>query len=198
MSEPSITDSEYDSNDYDSDDYDSDYDDESEIYEPGEYSLNRFTIVISELYNDKKHGVPENNSCVKYHYLVHNRMKRLDMNIITHLCNYYNEYNNNLPNEYMSHNIFRNYKNITRRTNNVKVEIAECLYLNGEYCVGILKTFWIKIIQRKWKQIYKERKRVIQERCSLKSFNHIMIYGKWPYSCSYYPSFKGMLSSVSS
>jgi len=193
MSEPSITDSEY----Y-SDEYDSDYDDESEIYEPDEHSLNRFTIVISELYNNKKHGLPEHNYKVEYHYLVHNRIKSLDMNIITQLCNYYNEYNNNLSNEYMRHNIFRNYKNITRRPNNIKVEIAECFYLNGEYCVAILKTFWIKIIQRKWKQIYKERKRVIKERCSLKSLNHIMIYGKWPRNCSYYPSFKGMLSSGSS
>ena len=30
--------------------------------------------------------------------------------------------------------------------------------------VGICKTFWLKIIQRKWKKIYAERKRVQFER----------------------------------
>ncbi len=78
-----------------------------------------------------------------------------------------------------------------------KLEIAECIYLPTQECVGIIKTIWIKLIQRTWKNIFKERKRVIKERCKLSSLKYREINGKWPNTCSYYPHYKGSLNYLS-
>lgn len=176
--------------------YDSEEDD---IYHTDEHSLTRYTIVICELYNDKIHGKPNplNNSGVEYNYLVINRFKTLNIKFINYVCNCY--LNLNLNNHIATeHNIFRNYGNIIQRPDYIKPEIAECLYLSGGECVAILKTYWIRIIQRVWKRIYRDRERICRERCSFKALKHREFYGRWPSTCLYFPSLKGMLSSLHS
>lgn len=78
-----------------------------------------------------------------------------------------------------------------------KIEIAECIYLPSQECIGIIKTFWIKLIQRRWKNLLKERKIIIKKRCNPNSLKYIEINGKWPINCCYYPVLKGMLSNLS-
>jgi hypothetical protein len=92
------------------------------------------------------------------------------------------------------HYIFKNYRNIITRENYIKPEIAECIYLPQGESVCIIKTFWIKIIQKTWKKICKQRKEIIKRRCSLICLKYREINGKWPNCCNYYPSVKGMLS----
>ena len=143
-----MTDSEYTDSDNDSD-----YDEENEyiFYEPEEESLTRYNISICELYNKYIHG--NANTEVLYHYLVHSRYKKLDMEIIGDICNHINTKYQYLDNQ--GHNIFRNYREIITNQNYVKPEITECIYLDTEHCIAIIKTFWIKIIQRTWKNILK-------------------------------------------
>jgi hypothetical protein len=78
-----------------------------------------------------------------------------------------------------------------------KLEIAECIYLPSDYCISILKTIWLKLIQRVWKKIYKEKKLIISLRRNINSLKHREIYGKWPNNCLIYPTLKGMLSNLS-
>lgn len=78
-----------------------------------------------------------------------------------------------------------------------KLEIAECIYLPSQECVGILKTIWIKLIQRTWKNILKQRNNIIKERCKLSSLRYREINGKWPSNCLKYPTLKGSLSYLS-
>jgi hypothetical protein len=97
-------------------------------------------------------------------------------------------------NNYCNHTIIRNYKNIIEKENYMKPEIAKCLYLKGGECVAIFKTFWIRIIQRVWKKIYKERKIILDKR---KSYSHIKfkeLRGNWqrPYITT--PGIYGMLN----
>jgi len=80
---------------------------------------------------------------------------------------------------------------------NSRIEIAECFYLPSQECVSILKTFWLKIIQRKWKNIMRDRENIIRKRCHPNSLIYREIYGKWPINCSYYPSLRGMLANLS-
>jgi hypothetical protein len=175
--------------------YDSFSDDDFEnfdiIYEPEENSNTRFNIVLCELYNDKIHGVASNDSSVIYHYLTINRYKKLNMEIINDICEFINAEYLYLPNQH--HNIFRNYRNLIR-DNYIKPQIAECIYLQNGESVCIIKTFWIKIIQKTWKRIIKERSNIIKKRSSLHALYFREINGKWPSYCNYYPSIKGMLS----
>ena len=74
------------------------------------------------------------------------------------------------------------------------LDLAECIYLNTGECVAIKKTLWIKLIQRTWKKVVKERKDIFKKRCLLSSLKYREIYGKWPNTCNYLPTLKGMLN----
>lgn len=75
-----------------------------------------------------------------------------------------------------------------------KIEIMK-LYIHpvtNEYVV-VLKTYWIRIIQRTWKRIFKERKEIFRKRCSIQNIQHRSIYGKHQYGLNVLPSLKGMI-----
>jgi hypothetical protein len=73
----------------------------------------------------------------------------------------------------IEHPYIRNYKSIISRPNYIKPEIAQCYELPTLERVAILKTIWIRIIQRKWKNLMKQK------------------------SIFFRPSIKGMLSTLS-
>lgn len=175
------------------DDYEEYLFENDNLYEPEEESLTRYNIILCELYNSKIHGCMVNNDKEEnIGYLVCCRFKNLDTELIEDIgSEVVGAYHLNIING--EHNIYRNYRNIISRPEYFKPEIAQCIYLESQHCVAILKTFWIRLIQRKWKKIFKERQRVIQERCKLKSIKYREIYGKWPNSCYYWPTLEGML-----
>lgn len=113
--------------------------------------------------------------CLKNYYLTLTRFKYLNIDIINYYSNMYPFINQSA----------------------LRLEIAECIYLPSKRCVSIIKTFWLKIIQRKWKNICKERKLCLVRRANLNALRHREIYGKWPSNCTSYPLLKGMLSNLS-
>jgi hypothetical protein len=147
--------------------------DENEVndltYEPEEPSLTKYNIVLCELYNKEYHGYIDGE--INNHYLTLIRFKKYDYNYINSSRIY-------------NHSRFR-------------LEIAESLYLQSFHCVAILKTHWLKLIQRTWKRIYKYRKQILLIRCHPTSLKYREINGRWPNNCSNYPSLKGMLSGLS-
>jgi len=166
-------------------------------YEPEEISITKYNIVLCELYNTYIHGMTS-NTIVKYHYLIICRFKLFDINDINDIADVYSErYIEFVEDNHVSirkHSIYKNYKNIVSNENYIKPEIAECIYLPTNECICIIKTFWIKIIQRKWKSILLERKEIIKKRCNPFSIKHKELYGKWPNECLHYPTIKGMLT----
>ena len=92
------------------------------------------------------------------------------------------------------HPIIRNYFNIVSDVNNyIKPEIAQKIYLSGDECVAILKTFWLRIIQRAWKRVYRQRQHIMQLRLLPASLFHRQTTGVWPHNCLIMPSLNGML-----
>ena len=65
--------------------------------------------------------------------------------------------------------------------------------VDGTYTV-IIKTHWIRLIQRTWRNVLKERKRVMQIRMKVSSIMNFQICGRHPYGANYFPRFRGMLS----
>ena len=57
----------------------------------------------------------------------------------------------------LEHKIIRNYINIVTKDSYITPQIGERIYLSGDECVAIIKTTWLKIVQRCWKRVYKER-----------------------------------------
>jgi hypothetical protein len=181
------------------DDYSSWEDTDCEsVFEPEETSPTKYNIILCELFNNKLHGNPENDE-TNLHYLVKTRFKNLNINFINDLCFRYNlDYyiyaviNSNK----LNHNRIRNYKNIVNKENYIKPEIAHCIYLPSQECIAILKTFWIRLIQRKWKNILSERKKILEKRSNIIAIIYREIYGAWPGSCLHYPTLTGMLSNI--
>ena len=108
----------------------------------------------------------------------------------------YNDYYHQEISPNVKHNIIRNYQNIIARPDYIRPEIAECIVLPSQHNVAIIKTMWIKIIQRKWKKVYAERKRIMKTRMLYSSLKTREITGKWPASCNYLPTLYKMLSNL--
>lgn len=86
----------------------------------------------------------------------------------------------------------RNYNYIISRPNYIKPEIGEVVLLPTLEEIAILKTFWLRIIQKKWKKVFQERKRILHLRSNPLSILHNRIYGKWADNCDYLPGLHGM------
>ena len=153
---------------WDETDDETEYDDP--VYDPEEPSLTKYNIVLCELYNNETHGFVDGD--VNNHYLTLIRFTELDNSFV---------------------NLIRRHSN----NNEAKLEIAQCIYLPSEHCVSIIKTYWLRLIQRTWRKICRNRKLIIKQRCNPNSLKYREIYGKWPSSCSNYPSLNGMLNYLS-
>jgi hypothetical protein len=122
-----------------------------------------------------------------------NHVMRMPM-AIQHLAYFYREI---MPLDFViSHPIIRNYEHIVRRSNYIQPEIGEYILLPTQEAVAILKTFWLRIIQKKWKKIYKIRQNVITLRKSPASLFAREVTGKWPANCYMLPGLKGMLNEL--
>jgi hypothetical protein len=138
------------------------------FYDPEETSMTKYNIVLCERYNENIHGIW--NDYINYYYLTHFRLKKLDNNLI---------------------NLMK------QRNPRMKTEIAQCIILPSQHNICILKTFWIRLVQRVWKKIYNDRKNIIKKRSNPRAIFYREISGRWPNDCVYYPYFRGMLSNLS-
>lgn len=182
----------------------------------------KFNVVICELHNKYIHGFTESSDPnIHGHYLVvctstnHSILRDNESSdnndnddeghiedTITFYRNEYirllfDEYPNNMFGPNKEHDIIRNYDNIVRNVHyHIKPEIALKVYLSGGECVAILKTFWIRIIQRAWKRVYLQRIAIHGRRMNIESLQHRMVTGRWPVNCLRMPGLYGLLTNV--
>ncbi len=76
----------------------------------------------------------------------------------------------------------------------VSLEIVDYFCLPGQEMVAICKTFWLKIIQRKWKKVYAERQRILKRRKAVKEIQYRQRFGHWSNEASYMPTLEGMMA----
>jgi hypothetical protein len=186
---------------HDVSDSDSDYDsDEEDLYfNPDEQSNTRFNIVLCELYC-KLHGKGNGGKLFYYHLNI-SRFKKLNINILSEICNNYNTYYRNLVSQELANNTtnsstfsrIKNFNNIVSKDDYIRPQIAENITLETGHCVCIIKTIWIKLIQRTWKKVFALRKTIIKRRSNINSLKIRELTGKWPENCRVYPQLQGML-----
>lgn len=170
-------------------------------------SHSRFNLVLCELFNRNIHGAPsEHNEPVDGHYLLIAKFDGKTRRLLDDVVNLDNEeyiddyadfYNDEYyhDTEFAPHIIIQNYQHIVSRPDYIKPEIAECIVLDSHHNVVIIKTIWIKIIQRKWKKIYAERMNVIRRRFQPTSLYTREVTGKWPRNCANLPGLYKLMSS---
>jgi len=64
---------------------------------------------------------------------------------------------------------------------------------DGEYC-AIIKTFWLRIVQRAWKKRFAERQRVIMARRNIAAQRHFELTGTYPRQLRNIPSLHGLMT----
>jgi hypothetical protein len=182
----------------------------------------RFNLVLCEILNTHLHGNDDN---IDGHYLIINKFDAStgsaifseansedgseseddddysvysddsDSSLLLFTNEYNDYYHQQVPNT-VKHSTIRNYRNIIARPDYIRPEIAECIVLPSQHTVAIIKTIWIKIIQRKWKKVYTERNKIIKTRMQYSSLKTREITGRWPQSCNYLPTLYGLLHDL--
>ena len=87
-----------------------------------------------------------------------------------------------------THPTIRNYRKVTNKY--IRLEIIQADVLTGQEEVAYLKTFWLRIIQRRWKKIYKARKELLRQRSQIQALQERQRTGQWPVSLRGWPLFK--------
>lgn len=145
-------------------------------------------LMLCELYHPKLHGFDENSDPnIVGHYIV----SYVKDNDTSDSENEYDEYDDSSGDENdelildkeiiklfqkkyktlvknslkfnisLEHQIVRNYINIITKDSYITPHIGERIYLSGDECVAIIKTMWLKIVQRCWRRVYKKRMQII-------------------------------------
>lgn len=88
------------------------------------------------------------------------------------------------------------YYGLTRIPNHqVQILQVDIIQEGGFEIVTVVnKTHWLRLVQRHWKKIYKQRKMVVQQRILPENLFYNEVHGNYPISISYLPSLHGMLS----
>ena len=84
----------------------------------------------------------------------------------------------------ITHPTIRNYNRIMFDKLVLEPQIVEKIWGPGEYCSAIVKTHYLRLIQRKWKRIYAHRKKTIALRKCPKAIMYRNVNGKWPNNCN--------------
>jgi len=78
---------------------------------------------------------------------------------------------------------------------NSNIDIMKLFILDDHTYTVVIKTYWLKIIQRHWKKIYSQRKYCISRRRQIKTMMYVERNGMYPYDCHSMPGLQGMLIS---
>lgn len=83
------------------------------------------------------------------------------------------------------------------RIPNPKIQILQLKiqnFDNYDTYTAIIKTYWLRLIQRHWKNIFKKRQQIIQLQCKPQNIKYKSIHGIFPYNISQLPTLRGMMS----
>ena len=172
---------------------------------------NKFNLALCELHCAKLHGGKESG-----HYLIIEKIK--DTSFVTYfddtnsdeleeeeeenniymmydLIEFYTDNYKNVCLEHIKnpHRIIRNYLHIIASETYIKPEIVQRVKLVTGESVAILKTFWLKIIQRTWKKVFALRNKMMEMRKNLHHLRYRTIHGYWSFDCRNIPTVVGML-----
>ena len=149
----------------------------------------RNSLAICELFHPVLHGVDENSSPnINKYFLIYTTIEVDDF------------YNNDYVTEEIHLRRYRNavlhlYNSQTHmhsHTNkHMRLEIIQAHELQpGREEVAIFKTFWLCIVQRRWKKVFYARKELIKQRSSIRALQERARLGHWAPHLLQWPLFR--------
>ena len=159
--------------------------------------MGKFDLVICELHNPLIHGSTNPLGEYDVHFILYERFtpSLSYPSYVDEINDYIRIVTDPLPRRLRAkakHPVIRNYHKMVQRRNYIQPEIAQCIVLPSEETVAILKTFWIRIIQRTWKKVFQKKRRMMHN-------VHFMYqrYLRVSSSCSSsLPGLRGMLKGM--
>tara|TARA_B100001063_G_C16614292_1_gene477349 strand:+ start:298 stop:780 length:483 start_codon:yes stop_codon:yes gene_type:complete len=149
---------------------------------------NTFKIGNLELYCPDIHGIETNNTSIYNKHLILETFDTEEfyknINNISHDINIRNELYTNQ--QFTKHPIITNYSNIIKNPKHLEIKIIQPVNVyfdKGEedyYSTGIDKTIWIKIIQRRWKTYFKNKR---ENMMKINNLQHRELHDKFPTTC---------------
>ena len=147
-------------------------------------------LMLCELYHPKLHGFNEKSdpNIFGHHMVAYIKDNEMSDNESEYSSDYDSDYYTDEDNEWildkviiqtyqnkykrilknsqqfninLEHKLIRNYINIVTKDNYITPQIGQRIYLSGNECVAIIKTMWLKIVQRCWRRVYKTRMQII-------------------------------------
>ncbi len=144
-----------------------------------------YTLAICEIFHPQLHGHDENSSpSINNEFLVYSQIDLPDFYNQSYLAEvrslkrYVNAIQRLHGTLDTTHPAIRNYTAVTNKC--IRLEIIQTNILAGHEEVAYLKTFWLRIVQRRWKKIYKIRKALIVQRSCIRSIKERERTGQWP------------------
>ena len=192
----------YNQNNLDSDsDLDSDSEESNSYISENDDSVPKYCLGLCILWSKDIHGHNNSSSTgIETHWLLHEEImldefyeQDLDWieNYRQNIEGYLSMMSQNLS---MHHPLLRNYTDIVSRPLNPKIDIIIKEYLPGQEAVAYIKTFWLRLIQKRWKKIYHNRKFIIRNRCNIENLRYRQIHGKWPRGLNHLPSISQIIN----
>jgi len=151
------------------------------------------------LWCDDIHGSSV-GSDINSHWLVHERIRlneffQQDLDWVENYRRNIEAYLSVMPQDLSRyHPLLRNYTDIVSRPYSPKIDIIYMDYLPGHEAVAYIKTFWLRLVQRRWKKLYKERQDIIKKRCQIQSLNYRQTHGKWPHGLNNLPNIREIIN----
>jgi hypothetical protein len=168
-------------------------DDECDL-EPGE---SMYAIGLGMLWDGRIHGkYPEQ---LKDKWIVMDTISKKkfgDQDTIDDLIKFYKSHTRDLVSSlsHLDHPVFPNYNNILQNEKYFTIDIFDMKCLSTLEIIGVKKTYWIRMIQRRWKKLYKERLNIITKRNNPEALKYRQIHGKWSQDLSHLPSIRDIIN----
>jgi len=161
--------------------------------------MSNYKLAILEPYMPLKHGIlAKQNHHLYGHYMILDTIELQEFyenmdELNTETQNINRMYNENLNkmeyemNNTRLHPFIRNYRNIVSNSKQFAIQIIEPLSISvGEnewdtYSLGINKTHWIRLIQRRWRNIQEKR---LQSRKNIVNLKYKEIHGTSSSQCN--------------
>ena len=106
------------------------------------------------------------------------------------------------PNTFFHHSFERIYQYLQNYSTMIirspKMEIMQLHITNDEVYSIVIKTHWLRLVQRHWKRLFKTRAEILRIRMTPQALRIMEITGKFPFGLRTLPDLRGMMNVYAS
>ena len=145
--------------------------------------MSRYQLSVVNKFNENLYGeLPDNMKIINNHFINETSVTMNEfINEIKDIRKYENNIKNGIIEKYYSNeDILNSLLNVVNSRYLFGLQIIQHIEIN-DYYLAVIKTHWIRLIQKRWKNVFKQRRNAKK---NLFNLRHREIYGKFPDSCN--------------